>query len=673
MCAGLGCDFHEDPDPGIYFDDIVKKYKEEYNIDDQEKKKINSPYFHKVEKIGKEDRHTFVLLLKPSISAEDIAFSRYIVKEARAITTKAGPEKYKADITFAFTGRYKKKTDSIDAIGQDFNKVSLIAFTGVLLILIIYFRSFWPILIVILSLMMGILWTFAMTQILFKSLNLVTSILLAVLVGIGIDFGIHFLVRYKEERERGCDIEEAFKLMITQVGLAAITSGITTSFAFFVLNLSGFKAFAELGNIAGVGVLLIFMAMMFFLGPSILIVEHTLGMKFNKKNFSLKIPGVLYKSPVTLLALTGVLILVSIWGLKKVKFDYDFAKLLEYPTYLWYKLDKEVDKMFDTTTPPVVILPRDRSDEKNILKLIDKHIDKMKKEKKSNRFLKVVRLTTFVPENQDAKLVQVKKIRNLIESNQKYKPLLKKKVPADFQRFEKAIYADRVTVENLPSSIRNNFLGRGKHSERNVILLYPDADFSRGDHITEFAEQVWSIKHEGKPLKIASGDLLFAEVLKLITNDGYRVLFYCFLGVYLLVALNMRSGGRALLVTVPLALGIYWLAGFMGILGVPLDYFNVIIFPIIIGIGIDSGVHIFMRYLESRDIILAVQNTGEAVALSSLTTLVGFGALSMGKNEGLAGMGQVAVIGLISTYLVSVFVLPALILIIERRSQKKKA
>ncbi len=112
--------------------------------------------------------------------------------------------------------------------------------------------------------------------------------------------------------------------------------------------------------------------------------------------------------------------------------------------------------------------------------------------------------------------------------------------------------------------------------------------------------------------------------------------------------------------------------GIMGLLNLPVDFFNVIIFPIIIGIGIDSSVHIYNRYTEEGDMLKSVTLTGEAVSLSALTTLIGFGSLAVARSAGVRSIGFIAIIGVSCAYVTAIFIMPALILYLNRRKKAKE-
>ena len=111
-------------------------------------------------------------------------------------------------------------------------------------------------------------------------------------------------------------------------------------------------------------------------------------------------------------------------------------------------------------------------------------------------------------------------------------------------------------------------------------------------------------------------------------------------------------------------IGIIWMLGAMGWLGLPMNFMNIFVSTMIIGIGVDYGVHMVHRHREFSDKSGArrrggLVETGKAITLAALSTIVGFGSLSQSHFPGLSSMGKVAILGALSTCIVAITVLPA--------------
>ncbi len=117
----------------------------------------------------------------------------------------------------------------------------------------------------------------------------------------------------------------------------------------------------------------------------------------------------------------------------------------------------------------------------------------------------------------------------------------------------------------------------------------------------------------------------------------------------------------ALVGMVPLFFGAVWMVGFMQLAGLQFTMVNVMAIPLIIGIGIDDGVHILHRYRIEQKLSTVFRSTGKAVLLTSLTTMMGFGSLWFATYRGLGSMGIALFIGVGSCFLASVIIIPVIL------------
>ena len=157
---------------------------------------------------------------------------------------------------------------------------------------------------------------------------------------------------------------------------------------------------------------------------------------------------------------------------------------------------------------------------------------------------------------------------------------------------------------------------------------------------------------------------LFAEI---VLRESKEILLYTGILVLLILFISFRRLDHSLISLIPLGVGLALTFAAMAILGVKLNFFNTAVLPVIIGYGINNGIFIFRRFLESGDLSASVFRTGMAVVASSLTTLAGWGSLAAARHPGLRSMGYVACIGLAATMITAVVVLPAVLELYARR------
>ncbi len=141
--------------------------------------------------------------------------------------------------------------------------------------------------------------------------------------------------------------------------------------------------------------------------------------------------------------------------------------------------------------------------------------------------------------------------------------------------------------------------------------------------------------------------------------------------VTILVLAIFRDPILSLCAMTPVVLGCLVLAFLWGGLGLKINFMNVGILPMVIGIGVDDGIHLVARYVRSpvRDVKDVLRTTGAAVVLTSFTTLLAFGTLAFSINRGLASVGWLSALGVLLCLVASLSVLPALLELHRRKHQ----
>jgi len=141
--------------------------------------------------------------------------------------------------------------------------------------------------------------------------------------------------------------------------------------------------------------------------------------------------------------------------------------------------------------------------------------------------------------------------------------------------------------------------------------------------------------------------------------------------VFLLLTADFHNPLHSLMAMIPLAIGIFWMIGIMKISGMMLTVMNIMAFPLIIGIGIDDGVHIMHRWRhEGKSNIWTVfSSTGKAILLTSLTTMLAFGSLVFSIWRGFGQLGGALFIGVATCFLTTVIILSGIFGLLERKKR----
>jgi predicted RND superfamily exporter protein len=223
-------------------------------------------------------------------------------------------------------------------------------------------------------------------------------------------------------------------------------------------------------------------------------------------------------------------------------------------------------------------------------------------------------------------------------------------------------------AEDLPPALRHRFVS--KSGDLFLLQVYPKEDVWQRDKQEEFVRQLRKIDPDvtGTPVQLF-------EYTTLLKNSYVQAAWYSLAAIAILVFIHFRSLTCVILSLLPVAVGTIWMVGFMGWFGVPFNPANIMTLPLVIGIGVTSGIHILNRYAEERKPSILAKSTGKAVFISALTTIVGFGSLILAKHQGISSLGCVMAVGTTTCMLAALTFLPAILNLLSHRGwylDKKK-
>ncbi|MDP6852851.1 MAG: MMPL family transporter [Candidatus Marinimicrobia bacterium] len=215
--------------------------------------------------------------------------------------------------------------------------------------------------------------------------------------------------------------------------------------------------------------------------------------------------------------------------------------------------------------------------------------------------------------------------------------------------------AEPLTLENLPGDIKNRFTG--KSGDLFIINVYP------AKNVWEDARFLYSFTEEARELSSRATGLppIFVELMDIMSKDGKNATYFALLAVFFVLLIDFRSVKYALAGMVPLIFGAVWMMGVMELGGLMFNMMNIMAVPLIIGIGIDDGVHILHRWKIEKNLDTVYRSTGKAILLTSLTTMLGFGSLWFATYRGLGSMGLALFIGVGTCFFATLFMLPPLL------------
>ena len=216
-----------------------------------------------------------------------------------------------------------------------------------------------------------------------------------------------------------------------------------------------------------------------------------------------------------------------------------------------------------------------------------------------------------------------------------------------------------ITPDKLPDILRKRFVSRD--GSRFIIYAYANEDLWQEEPMGRFIKAMRKIDPEvtGAPVQVHESAGRMREGFEKAALYSYGI-------VLLFLLFELRSLRLTLLAMVPLTFGMLWLLELLPLLGLEFNLANFFALPILIGCGVDGGVHIVHRFREARSASAVSSTTAAAVTLSFLTTIIGFGAMATASHRGVASLGLMMIVGLACVLAATVLLLPALLKLIER-------
>lgn len=627
-----------DPTVSLDLSDIERKYQQT---------SFGSSYFE-------DPKQLYTIgIVWPKGSMADLAFAEKTYQQLQKIIDELNPQKFHADLKVTIGGEYRSKIDEYHALRNDLVNSAGIAITGIVLLLIVFYRRAISLLFVLTPLLVGMVISFGLTYILVGRLNLLTAFLIAILFGLGVDYGIYLFSRYVQDRRKGMDQVKAVSMALGETGRALFGAALTTAAAFLTLLLMRFQGFYELGLVVASGVLLVFFSFFFFSPLLWDLLDRLFHADITKRKTTFlwlkKIP--IYRSTIWIWI---VVALISAISIKFISFEFDYGKLRSKNNTYW-SVKSKIHKVFPLSKTPAIILTETLEDAKAV-------VDELKSKLPQLKTVDTVKsILDFYPEEIKIKKAIIHKIRTLINSNETYFSDEDKKT---IDRYRPYLDVGTITVHDLPTTLKRTFLGR-EGTKGYLILIYDKVSLSNADNARAYLHEIGKITANGKDFYAAEGSLIGVQAMDLMIEKSELAVFIMLLGVFLLLIIIMRSFKKALKVFLPLVVALLITLGIMYLLGLKFNIFNLVVFPILIGLGVDASLHLFQRFEEDGSNKKALENMvqygGNPLVVATLTTMIGFGSMMSSSHGGLSSIGELACIGMLVLLLVNLTFLPALL------------
>jgi predicted RND superfamily exporter protein len=645
-----------------------------------------------------DDGKFYFLFIKPAKPPQDITFSKKLLAEARRIeecSLSQISEQFNDlsdNITVSYTGGYPIAIHDEATTKRDIKVTLLTSFVSILLLFWLSFRTMRVLVYVSISLVISLIWTLGFASIVFHHLNILTCIFSCVLIGLGIDFAIHIVNRYFSDDKADCSIPDRLHHTFQEAGMGVIIGGITTAAAFYSIAVSDFRGFQELGVVTGTGILLC-LVVMFFVLPSLLVCFSRED--YSKRKIIIRGFGMyhwitsLLKYPRFILTFTIFCVFLSAILGTGVHFD-DNLRNFRPADSIPFDLQNKVTQWLGGSTGEAFLAVREKS-EADVMETTSYIYDAMGKLKKSGMIAGIRSISQyFLSPSQQKKSIEyirhhpdifnIERIKNSFYSELAEKGFEKMDhYDIYFENLSKTLPPEKIL---LPSSLDCSRLGtlsklfifKEDDFYNTITYIAPLKDLWLQADTTGFKSMIVErLKEEGltdDQYILTGPSLLTGELKTLIIQNLHAALWLACLSIAGILIVYYRNLKFFILSILPLIIGCSVLIGIMVIFRIDFNFFNIIVLPMIVGIGIDDGVHLTntFRNAHNGDLVNGITKTGRAVVLTSLTTIAGFGSLSLAHYPGLQSMGYIAVIGITACLIASVVTLPVVfILIVSKR------
>jgi len=658
------------------------------------------------------------LLVQPVLEFDELQPAKRSILAVRRIANELGftPE---SGVRVRITGDVALSFEEMEVLRTQAAAAGFASLVLVAIILILALRSIWMVLSTLATLIVGLVWTAGFTAVAIGHLNLISVCFAVLFIGLGVDFGIHVCVRYREllasEREHSVALQETAR----DVGSSIFICAVTTAIGFFAFVPTDFVGVAELGLISGTGMFISLFCTLTLL-PALLSLRpisvgrgNSAGASWSKASFT-NLP---LRHPRAIRGIALVMGIGAVMLLPKARFDNNplnvrdpssesvrtFNELLEKgasspwslnavaPSLESAQLLAERLEALDVVDRAVTISDYVPADQENKLGIIEDVAmfaapppgpdGRVPPPSPAEQVEALVDLSRELGRLQDSgeqtelvasagrlRLVLDRYLQRLEQSPDPTREIealessMLGTLPEQLRVLDAALSAGHVTLEKLPDAILRRMMTA---DGRVRIQIFPRDDLNDHAALAAFVDGVKALAPE-----VAGSASEILESGRSVVRALTQAMLSALIAITLFLLILWRRIDDTALVLIPLLLASALTVAAAILAGIPFNFADVIVLPLLLGIGVDSGIHLVhrVRVIGEGEVNLLATSTARAVAYSALTTIASFGSLGLATHLGLATLGRLLTIGVAFTLVCNLIVLPTLIRRRPRRS-----
>ncbi|MGQ9834736.1 MAG: MMPL family transporter [Thermoanaerobaculaceae bacterium] len=618
------------------------------------------------------DHSLLVILAFPRQPAQDIGFDQKLFADLKLrIQAAKGKVAQEWDLReddlpqVDLGGGHRIALEDATLIRRDTATNSLTSLVGVGLLLFFAFGRITAFALTGLPLLVGLASTFVFAGLAMPQLSQAAAGFAALLIGLGIDFSIVLYARFIEERNLGRLLPEAWRQAARETGPAIFLGAATTLATFYAFLFTHFVGLQHLGLLTGTGIVFLAAAALLLLPALSALTE---GEKAHAPRLWLNLTPhfrSISRHRTVVMTVSLLVVVASLLLVPRLTFD-DDVRHLRSPANRGFLVQEEVAQAFGQTFNAMGVR-LEAADELTLLRKTQAFVEKVRPLQEAGVVARVDSIATLVPplphqeralgwlreQNVNPQLV-VTHLRQALEEEglvveafqdglKLVERMLSPKAPVSYQMWQ------GTPLEQLIQ----RFLHHGDGYVSTLVQIYPPPGQWRRQAPPELVRLV----QETPEASLVGVNVLAQHLRQVVRRDALVASAWGLLAVLALLFLQLRRWQDAMLCILPVFVGMVVAAGTAALLGLSLNPLNVFVATMVIGIGSDYGIHLVHRLREDPQ---GLAETGRAVALAAVTTIVGFGSLITSHFPGMASIGWLTTLGVFCSCLAALLLLPLL-------------
>lgn len=659
-----------------------------------------------------------IIVLQPKLDFTQLFAAEQAIQAIRAAAQQLDLENH-FSARLRISGEVALAYEELQSAMHGAQYAGLLAIIAVTIILFVALRHVGSVFVVLFSLTLGLLLTAAFATAVVGHLNLISIAFAVLYIGLGVDYAIHLLLRYRELAANNQEITNVLYQAASDTGPSFVICALTTAIGFYAFIPTAYRGIAELGLISGTGMFISLIVTLTVVPACHRYLSIKPGTRLSERNTLVRLLNLPQKWSKTIYLMTAVAVIASIYALAHVRFDYNLLNLND-PNGEAIQTFRELLADTKTHYSPwfAAIAVNSAQEAEQIVQQVSKlpEVDK------------AVTIVDFIPTAQEEKLLLIDEMaltvgpfifsdtsphvidhsvaeyrKALTELGEKLEQFIAEKpdhpiaasanklalsikellsrfdmekdshtkkrlaaigndllslLPNALKRLEVALEPSLIDYQLLPETLKTRW-----HSETGeyLVALYPAENINDNQALRRFvhAIQQYAPHASGTPV-------IITEAGEAVVNAFLQAFSLALIGVILTLFLILRNTTFVLLVLIPLLLAALFTVATTALLKIPFNFANVIALPLLLGIGIDSGIHMVYRRFN---ILQANKNhknplqtsTTSAIFYSALTSMIGFGSLFFSPHQGTASMGLLLAIGIMFILICVFIILPAML------------